>query len=270
MTTQSDNRRPTRFISHLAIGLALLSILGIAAGCSAAGASGAPLADRDFLSTRVTDGGAPRPLVDGTRIRLHFGATDLAISAGCNSIGGTYRIDGGQLVFDGGAMTEMGCDDARHAQDDWLVTFLASRPAARLTGNDLVLESGSVVVTLLDREVAEPDANIAGPTWTVESIINGDAVSSIPNGAKATLVFKADGSLEVFAGCNQGGSTWKAVAGGIEIGDIMLTKKGCAGAEAALESAVLAVIESDTIAAAIDGSVLTLQAGASGLQLRAS
>lgn len=270
MTTHLDARRPTRLLSRLATGLALLSILAIAAGCAAAGAAGGSLVDRDFLSTKVTDGGAPRPLVAGTRIRLHFGATDLGISAGCNSIGGGYRIDGGRLIFDGGAMTEMGCDDARHAQDDWLVTFLASRPAARLAGNDLVLESGSVVVTLLDREVAEPDANIVGPTWTVESIITGDAVSSTPNGPKATLVFKADGSLEIFAGCNQGGSTWKASAGGIEVGDIMLTKKGCAGAEAALESAVLAVLESDTISAAIEGNVLTLQAGASGLQLRAS
>lgn len=267
MPTQSDTRRPTRFISHLAIGLALVSILGVAAGCSAAGV--AALADRQFLSTQVTDGGAPRPLVAGTRIRLNFSPKDLGASAGCNSIGGTYRIDGGRLVFEGGGMTEMGCDPDRHAQDDWLVTLLGSRPAVRLTGNDLVLESGSIVVHLVDRKVAEPDVNIVGPTWTVESIIDGDPVSSIAEGVTATLVFKADGSLEIFAGCNQGGSTWKASGGGIEVGDILLTKKGCAGAEAAVESAVLGVLESDAIAAKIDGNVLTLQAGTRGLQLRA-
>ena len=58
---------------------------------------------------------------------------------------------------------------------------------------------------LLDREVAEPDLNIVGPTWTVESIIHGDAVSSVPAGAIATLVFKADGTIDVNAGCNRGG-----------------------------------------------------------------
>lgn len=266
MTTHSDTHRPKRLISHLAIGLALVSILGIAAGCSAGSVA---LADREFLSIKVIDGGADRPLVAGTRIRLNFRATDLGASAGCNSIGGTYRVDGGKLVFEGGGMTEMGCDDARSKQDDWLITLLGSRPAVRLSGNDLELTSGSIVVQLRDRKVVEPDVNIVGPTWTVESLIDADAVSSVPNGTKATLVFKADGSLEIFAGCNQGGSTWKAVGTGIEVGDIMLTKKACAGAEGALESAVLAVLDGDSIAAKIDGNVLTLQAGAKGLQLRA-
>lgn len=267
MTTQSATHRPTRFISHLAMGLTLLSILGVAAGCSAAGA--ASLVDREFLSVKVTDGGAERPLVAGTRIRLSFRATDLGASAGCNSIGGTYRIDGGRLVFEGGGMTEMGCDPDRHAQDDWLVTLLGSRPAVRLTGNDLVLESGSIVVQLRDKKVVEPDANIVGPTWTVESIISSDAVSSVPQGATATLAFGADGRLTIFSGCNQGGATWKAVGAGIEVSDIVLTKKACAGAAAALESGVLEVLRIGSIAAQIDGNLLMLQAGTRGLQLRA-
>ncbi len=226
------------------------------------------VAERAFLSVGVTDGGANRQLVAGTRIRLNFSGTDLGANAGCNSIGGTYRIEGGLLVFEGGAMTEMGCDQARHAQDDWLSEFLASKPSIRLAGNDMTLEGGSTIVRLLDTEVAEPDLNIVGPTWTVESIIDRDAVMSVPAGATATLVFKADGTFELDAGCNRGGGTWKLDGTGIAIAGVMLTKMACGGAGAQLEGAVLTVIGEGTIQASIDANLLTLSRDGSGLQLR--
>jgi hypothetical protein len=50
---------------------------------------------RTFLSTAITDGGAPHDLVAGTRIRLTFGTDgQLGVSAGCNMMGGSYRLDG--------------------------------------------------------------------------------------------------------------------------------------------------------------------------------
>ena len=254
--------------SLLRLATGLVAVVVLAAGCSSAGA--ASLGEREFLSVNVTDGGAARQLVPGTRIRLTFAGNNLGASAGCNSIGGTYRIEGGRLIFEGGAMTEMGCDDARHAQDDWLVELLGSKPTVRLTGNDLTLESGATVVSLKDRTVVEPDANIVGPTWTLVSIIQGDAVSSVPDGQSATLKFGADGSLEVFAGCNRGGGTWEAVGGGINVSEIMLTKMACDAPGATIESAMMAVLDAGSISAEIKANTLTLQAGANGLQLQAS
>lgn len=254
-------------LRRLATALAVMVLLTTAAGCTA---SAPTLANRTFLSVAVTDGGAPRPLVAGTRIRLDFRATDLGASAGCNSIGGTYRIENGHLVFEGGGMTEMGCDADREAQDQWLVALLGSKPSARLSGDELILESGTIIVRLLDRKVVEPDVALTGPTWTVISIIAGGAVSSVPGGATATMVFNADGTLTVNAGCNQGGAKWKAVGTGIEVSDLVLTKKACEGAGGQLESAVVEVLRAGSIAAAIDSDLLTLEAGAQGLQFRAS
>ena len=254
-------------LRSITAGTALFLLMAIGAGCTGTGTS--QLASRAFLSVAVTNGGADRPLVAGTRIRLDFRGNELGASAGCNSIGGTWSVQGDRLVFDGAGMTEMGCDADRHAQDDWLVELLSSRPTMRLSGNELTLESGTVVVRLLDREVVEPDLALVGPTWTVESIITGDAVLSLPGGATASLVFKADGTLDIEAGCNRGGSTWSAVGGGLEIGAIGLTKMACEGPGGQLEAAVLAVLEAGTIGASIDASVLTLRAGANGLQLRA-
>jgi heat shock protein HslJ len=254
--------------TRLAIGLCLLTLVATLGACSAA--AGPQLTDRVFLSVAVTDGGAPRALVPGTRIRLTFQANNLGASAGCNMMGGTYRIDGGVLVTDALAMTEMGCDDERHAQDDWLSALLGSRPTIRLNGDELTLESGSVVVRLMDRKVVEPDLALVGPTWTVDSIISGDAVSSVPAGVVATIVFAADGTVTVKPGCNEGQGTWKSVGTGIEISGIGLTKKACQGPAGQLETAVMAVLGAGQLASTIDANLLTLQSGANGLQLRGS
>ncbi len=162
----------------------------------------------------------------------------------------------------------MGCDPPLEAQDAWLVAFLDSDPTITLVGNDLRLDNGAISIQLLDREIANPDLNIVGPTWTVESIIAGDAVSSVPNGAAATIVFKADGTFELDAGCNRGGGTWKLEGVGIAISGVLLTKMACAGAGAQLEGAVLTVIAEGSVQASIEADVLTLSRDGSGLQLR--
>jgi heat shock protein HslJ len=259
--------QPPNRSNPLAAGLALILLASLAA-CQAA--ASLTLTGREFLSNGITDGGAAFQLVPGTRVRLSFTDTSLTASGGCNTFGGTYRIEGGRLLIDGGAMTEMGCDDARDKQDQWLFAFLGSKPATTLAGTDLTLDNGRTIMRLVDRTIAEPDLNIVGPTWTVTSIIEGDAVSSVPAGATATLVFANDGSVQVNAGCNRGRGSWAAQGTGITFREVVLTKMACDGQGGALETAVLAVINAGSVQAAIRVNVLTLQAGGRGLQLTGS
>jgi heat shock protein HslJ len=237
----------------------------VLAACSAG--PGAGVEGREFLSTSVTEDGAPMALVAGTRIRLAFTDGQLAASAGCNSIGGDYRIEDGVLVFEGGGMTEMGCDPDRSAQDEWLVALLGSRPTAVLDGADLVLTSGATSVALTDREVAEPDLPLTGTTWTVDTIITGDAASSVPVGAVATFTFSADGRVEVRTGCNTGSGTYEANDDQLRFTGVAVTEMACDGAAGALEAAVLPILGADAVQYTIDASRLTLQAGDDGLGL---
>jgi heat shock protein HslJ len=216
----------------------------------------------------VTEDGTDRPLVDGTRIRLTFTDGQLGASAGCNTLGGGYRIEDDRLLFEGGGMTEMGCDDERHAQDDWLVAFLGSQPDVAQDGDKLTLTSGATVIALQDAEVAEPDLPLTGTTWTVDSIISGDAVSSVPNGAVATIVFTDDGRVELDNGCNVGGGTYEVTDGTLHVSELMTTLRACEAAEAQLESAVMGVLNAEEITYAIDSGTLTLMAGDQGLGLR--
>jgi heat shock protein HslJ len=231
----------------------------------------APTLDgRVFLSTAVTENGADRPLVAGTRVRLGFGDGSLTASAGCNTMGGDVRLDAGALVLDGGAMTEMGCDAERHAQDTWLFDFLAGRPTVQLAADELALQSGETIIRLLDREVAEPDLDPTGTLWTVDSIITGDAVSSVPAGVSATLRLLPGGDVALDTGCNTGGGRFAIEGTIIRFSDLVLTKRACDGAAGAIEGAVLAVFGADAIAWSVDAASLTLQAGLAGLILRGS
>lgn len=261
---------PRTRVSRPTTVVVLALAFGMTLALTACAAASAPqLAGKDYVAAKVTDGGQDRPLVPGTKLRLSFSATDIVASAGCNHMSGTYRIDGGRLVVGDLATTEMGCEPDLMAQDQWFGALLGAGAAARIVANDLVLEAGSVTITFVDREVAEPDAKLVGPTWTVESIVTGDAVSSIPAKAVATLVFRDDGTLEVNAGCNRGSGTWTAVGGGIDVGPLLLTEMACQGDGANLESAVLGVLEAGTLSAQIDSTLMTLMAGDQGLMLRA-
>ena len=230
----------------------------------------AGLAGRQFLSTGVTKDGATFALVAGTRIRLTFDAGRLSANAGCNTISGNYTIDGNRLVFSGVGMTEMGCQPALMAQDSWLAAFLGAGPTFALDGNSLALTSGTTVVTLLDREVAEPDQPLVGPTWSLSTIITGDTASSVPVGISAWLTFAADGTFAMNDGCNSGGGTYVLDGDTIRFADIVTTKMACARPADQVAQAFLTVIGSQgAITFAIDANSLTLTAGAAGLQFSA-
>ena len=226
----------------------------------------AGLAGRQFLSTGVTKDGAPFALVAGSRIRLTFDEGRLSANAGCNTIGGNLTIDGNRLVFSGGEMTEMACQEPLMAQDNWLVAFLGSGPTFALSGNDLTLTSGTTVVMLLDREVAEPDQPLVGPTWSLTSIISGDAVSSVPVGVSAAITFNADGTFAMDDGCNSGGGKYVVDGDAIHFSEVVTTDMACGGAAGQVEQAVLAVLSPDAITFAIDAYSLTFMAGDTGLQ----
>jgi heat shock protein HslJ len=253
------------------IGPAILLVASVSA-CNLLPGGGTPdVAGRAFLSTSVTVGGVAQPLVDGTRLRLDFGEDAmLAAHAGCNHFGALYRIEGGVLGLTDGAMTEMACEPTLMEQDDWIFAFLGSQPLVRLDGDELVLEDGDTIITLLDREVADPDLPLIGPVWTVTAIISDDAVSSVPQDVVATMVFTDDGLVMVTTGCNSGSGGVEIRATTILFGDIALTRMACEGPAGEMEAAMLTVLSADVVRYQVDASLLELSIAGFGLQLTGS
>ncbi len=259
---------------HLAFALALLSTVLLAScggGASPSSSSRAPggsagasgLEGRTFFSTAI-DG---RVLVTGSRIRLSFINGEVGAIAGCNSMGGPYRLDAGRILAPQLATTDMGCAQALMTQDQWVADLL-NGAAFALDGNSLTLARNGVRVTFLDREVADPDRPLLGTRWVVVSVISGDAASSLPIGAVAALTFSA-GRVDVETGCNSGSGTATTTDRSITFAAIGLTKRGCPPEVMRLEQAVSAVL-SGAATYAIEADSLTLMAGRRGLTLRAA
>ncbi|MEX1072912.1 MAG: META domain-containing protein [Chloroflexota bacterium] len=241
----------------------------LAAACGG-GPAPAGLDGRVFLSTAVTTGGQPHALVPGTQVRISFTDRQISISAGCNSMGGAYQVVDGQLVLGGLSMTEMGCDPDRHAQDEWVSAFLGARPMLTLTGNTVVLASPGASITLLDREIADPDLPLVGPTWTVVSVISGEAVSSVPAGVVATITFGADGQVGFDTSCNSGGGRYTATSDSLKFTEMVTTLRLCEGPAGAMETSVMRVLGAETVGYRIEAGSLELGVAGFGLQLSGS
>jgi heat shock protein HslJ len=234
--------------------------------CSAAGAkspSPASLDGRTFLSTDLQ--GAT--LVPGTQIRLMFADGGLNANGGCNTMGGAYSIDGDRLRTSQMSMTEMGCDEPRMQQDQWLGGLLGD-VTFTLDGDTLTLTDGTIRLTLMDKKVATPDQPLEGTTWVLDGIVSGDAVSSVPAGTTASIRI-VGGRVEVKPGCNTGGGTVEVTADVLTFGPIVLTKMACEPGPMSVETAVVAVL-SGSVNYTIDADVLTLDAGNAGLLFRAA
>jgi heat shock protein HslJ len=255
-----------RHLTLAAIAVLLLGACGAAIQPSPAPAAG--IAGREFWSTAVVG----HDLVPDTRVRITFNQDgSIGASAGCNSMGGTWSVDGTTLTIKIGQMTEMGCPDDLFAQDDWLVEFLGSGLTATVNGDELTLTGGGVTMTLVDRKVADPDLPLEGTTWVLDGleIGSGDAgtVSSVPEGIRATL--KLDGGrLSVDTGCNTGGATATVAGRTLTIGALGLTKRGCEAAATDVERLMTSVLHG-AVTVDIDGQALRLTGPAGGLMFRA-
>jgi heat shock protein HslJ len=256
--------------------LLALAVVGIVLAACASGSAANPadppdrgadagnLAGRTFLSTRIEG----RDLVQGSRVRLSFDVGRIGAHAGCNSMGGSVAIVDGRLVLDDLATTEMACDPALMDQDAWLAGFLDGATVT-LIGDTLALANDGVTLTLVDREVADPDRPLVGTRWVVDGLVAGQAVSSVPAGVVASLVFSADGRVAVEAGCNSGGAPVEIAAATMTFEPLSLTEMVCEGPAMEVERVVTEVL-AGTVAYLVEADVLTLAHGGSGLILRAA
>ncbi|HEY7594493.1 MAG TPA: META domain-containing protein [Actinophytocola sp.] len=224
-----------------------------------------PLSGQVFLSTAVTVAGKPHALVPNTQVSLDF--TDdgrLLATAGCNTMSGPVRTDAGRLRVDDLAVTEMGCDPRRHAQDEWLARILGAGPAWLRHGPTLTITAGDTELVLTRRA----DRALENTTWTVDTILDGQTASSTPAGETATITF--DGrQARIHTGCNGAVADYTTTGDTIRFGEVVHTDMMCAPGIMRVESAVYDVVHGE-ITIELDGDRLTLtHPSGKGIQLHA-
>jgi len=226
------------------------------------------LVARDFVSNDV-DG---FNLVDGTEVHIRFAEDEISASSDCNMLGGRFSVDAedatsGVIVLDANGLstTDIGCDLARHAQDEWLLDVLASRPVVTLTDDGFVLADGTSTIDFVDREIVEPDRPLVGTDWTVDTIVDQDASSSVPGSSPVMFVFNDDGRVVVTSeGCTVVEVPSQRSGNTITFDEFTVDSIGCPTPW----SESIALLRADTVTIAIDTGRLTLRtASGTGLSL---
>lgn len=276
---------------RLAAPLLLAAVL-VAAGCGSssddAGTDGGPsttgaapttapddlataLGGRSFVATSVTVDGTERPLVEGTELRVDLQDGSLGMSAGCNRMAVGYSIEGSTLVTDGEvAGTLMGCEPDLQAQDEWLGELLTRDVDVDLDGDRLVLTAGDTVVTLADAATTPLADGLVGPTWTLDTMVDGDMASSVPLGVTATVTFAPDGTYGVDTGCNTGSGTYALDDAALQVDPPGLTRRGCQGDATQVERAVVTVLDGPIDARIEDRRLVLAHAGGTSLLFTSS
>jgi heat shock protein HslJ len=221
------------------------------------------LRGRTFASTIVTENGRARELADDMPISLEFTSNERFEGlAGCGAMTGQVRPEDGRLDlirWDRATTAAAYCTAERTAQDQWLATLLEAEPSYRLTGETLVVTSGTTTIVL-----REFDETLVDRAFLSTEVSVGGKRSDVLGGVRVRLAFARDGELQAGVGCNE-------LSGPADLSDHRLrvrlgtTDMSC-GAVRAQESWLGEFLRSEP-AWQLDGHTLVLTSGEVELRL---
>jgi len=223
--------------------------------------------DGAWVLTSGNDTGVPLVLVATHPVTLVLDGDDIGGIAACNHYGGTITRSGDTFTFGAMSMTEMACspESAMTLEAAYLAT-LADVTTATVDGDSLVLSGGGTTLTFAS-EPPPPTAELLGTTWVLDSLITGDAASSV--GGEPTLLLRADGTVSGSTGCRSFEGRWIETGAQLDFPELRMGDESCSPALAAQDDHVVTVL-GDGFTASIDGPTLTVSdPDGSGLVYRA-
>ena len=212
----------------------------------------APAADQTGLSdtpwqwasTRHADG-TTTTVAEPARYTLAFQARGtLNIRADCNTVLGTYSVNGSSLTIQLGPSTLVGCPP--DSQADQFVADLSQVVSYTLAQGNLQLglraPGGQMLLT------PHPLPELVGPDWQLNAYNNGrGGVQSLLADSKIDAVFDADGRVSGSSGCNRYMGPYQQAGGGaLTIGPLASTRIACEQALMDQETAYLNALQATT------------------------
>lgn len=204
-------------------------------------------------------------------------------SAGCNSYFGEVSFPAGRITITGLGSTEMACDPKVMERETRFLEALGRVSTFSLDADRLTLAAGDGSASIdLVAFVPAPDRALAGTTWVLTTLIEGDVASSVIAGTSPRLVID-EGAATVTGdtGCNHfrgtvvfsdGGET----GGTMTVSGVSVTMSPCAdpavsGQEAFVFGVFGALVGTGAVIGwEIDGTLLCVTgADGRGLEYRA-
>lgn len=207
--------------------------------CSVFAGSLPEAAEGEWVLTEATvDGGALQLLPDH-RVTLHIAGDEVGGTAACNQYFGRIDTSGGRLSISELGQTEMACEpDVMAIESAYLAALqrveeLAVDAGLRLTGPDVDLQ--------FDRVEPLPTSDLVDTVWTLESLIQGDAVSSV-GGDPATLELSDDGQMSGSTGCRTFMGSYELAGDTVTVTQLSNDDRACPAELQRQDDHVLAVL----------------------------
>lgn len=190
------------------------------------GAPAAPTLDGtkwDFGGFSTPDSMTP-PVAD-TGITLDFTSDQVGGSAGCNSYGGSYKLDGDQLSFgsEGFMRTMMFCSapDVMDQEDKFLV-WLSGAQTVVLDGDHLTIHTseGDLIFNKAQNAMLE------GVSWQLGSIVDNNGASGSVLDGNIYITFD-NGQAAGSSGCNTFTADYQIQDGKMTLTLTGATRKAC-------------------------------------------
>jgi heat shock protein HslJ len=225
-----------------------------------------------WVAVAASVGGEVFELPAGADITLEVDGGDITGVAACNSYGGTAAFaDDGSLAVDDLAWTEMACIEpgVMEAEQTYLASLAGTVDAWARSGDRLEL-SGGGDEWAFERQAPVEDASLPGPTWQLDTYLDGEAAISSAATADAGLRFVADGSAAGSTGCRLVEGTWSGGDGEpyeVHLGPASAAPEAeCDAEHRELEDVIMPVL-TDVGKVTIEGDRLTLtSSGGTGAQ----
>lgn len=153
----------------------------------------------------VSTGVEGHELVPGSEIQLGFEGDVMSVSAGCNTMFGSYELTETTLAcaYDP-ASTMIACEPDRADQDRWLAELFTAGVTATSDGESLTLTGDGVTIELASTAAATLDG-LLGRRWTAFATISDGTTSRLPvRTRRPTLSVRSDGLARLFRAATAG------------------------------------------------------------------
>lgn len=239
----------------------VLATTACGAGESIANPTAGPGPDGDWVLVAGINTVANYPITMSIR------GAEVSGRAACNSYFASAVVNGPAFSIGEIGMTSMGCEPAVQEAETAFITMLGLVESFDHAEGGLVLLSpqGDLV---FDEVVPIPTADLVGTTWLLETLIEGEAASSVA-GDPATLLLGEEGLLTASTGCRSLTGRWIETGGVIVVPE--LSADGECPDELWKQDSLVVTVVGDEFRAAVDGDTLTLTSmGGDGLIYRAA
>ncbi|MCP3976294.1 MAG: META domain-containing protein [bacterium] len=232
------------------------------------------LAGTRWVATKLFIGGAEVPIVPNAQPTINFegNGREAGGTTGCNSWFGEVTLGAGTITFGGLGQTEMACEQPLMAQESNVLLVLQNASIFTFGEGTLTIgQLGGSTLEFIDRAVAFPDVELTGTQWIADTIITGQAASTLVQGTEVTLFLDAaESRASGSAGCNNFMGSFESDRTQVTFGPLASTKMLCGGDGVMDQEAFVLATLSGELEVQIEGDRLTLTAPTGdGLSFRA-